>query len=110
MLHVARETLGELVGVEAELRDVVRVRTELTLRVGVDVLRDRLGADVVELVAACRVDRRHRGRRIGHEVGVLHVDDRALGVRGAEGVDAGDRLLEHRRPVLGDVRGGGRRR
>ena len=42
-----------------------------------------------------------RGERIVHEVGVLHVDDRVLGMCGSERFDPRHRLLEHRGPVLG---------
>ena len=83
------------------------MHAEAVLRVRGDVRRHRVRAGRrVEARAAVvkePVDRVDRADRIAHEVGVLHVDDRMLGVRGAERVDAPHRLLEHRHPVLGDV-------
>src|SRR5262249_13310717 len=99
---VPAEALGELAGLEAVLGHVVLVRTELTARVRVDVLGDRLRGGVVELVADGGVDRAHRLHRIGDQVGVLHVDDLVLGVSVTERVDAAHRLVEHRRPVRRD--------
>src|SRR6476659_8903691 len=79
-LDVSGEAFRELVGVEAELGDVISVRAELPLRVRVDGVRDRGAPDIVELVTTRRVDRRHRAGGIGHEIGVLHINDGSLGV------------------------------
>src|SRR5215212_5798893 len=84
---VVGEALRERAGVEAELRDVVAVDTELAAGVRRDVVGDGRRSHVVELVVDRAVDGCDGARRIGDQVGVLDVDDRVLGVLGAEPFD-----------------------
>ena len=110
-LDVADEAFGERVGVEAELGEVV-ARARRTGPCGCASTYSGDRGRAPRRRARHRTRRRspHRADRIGHEVGVLHVDDRVLRVGVAERVDATDRRPRASPSSARRCRRGGRRR
>ena len=80
------------------------MRAEPPLRMRVDVVLHPCPRIVGEVIGARRVDALERANRVADHIGVLDVDDRHLRVGVTEGIDAANRLIEHRGPMLGDVR------